>query len=77
MKAIAAAAVRSVLALVMRTSEKKRVRLDQRGVFICLEMLIEVEPLSSLGTSDSELERDRQEFLVLHFCNVEPNVGLA
>ena len=34
--------------------------------------LIEVEPLSSLGTSDSELEQDRQEFLVLHFCNVEP-----
>ena len=75
--AIAAAAHSSVLALVMRTSEKKRVRLNQRGVFICLEMLIEVEPLSSLGTSDSELEGDRQEFLVLHFCNVEPNVGLA
>jgi hypothetical protein len=32
-------------------------------------MLIEVEPLSSLGTSDSELGEIRQEFLVLHFCN--------
>jgi hypothetical protein len=33
-KAIAAAAVRSVLALAMRASEKNRVRLNQGGVFI-------------------------------------------
>jgi hypothetical protein len=33
--AIAAAAVRRTLALVMRTSEKKRVRLEEGGVFIC------------------------------------------
>jgi hypothetical protein len=32
--AIAAAAVRRILALVMRASEKKRVRVNQRGVFI-------------------------------------------
>ena len=75
--AIAAAAHSSVPAIVKRTAEEKRFRLKECGVFICLEMLIEVEPLSSLGTSDSELEQDRQEFLTLHFCNVEPNVGLA
>jgi hypothetical protein len=69
--AIATAADKSVPATAKRTAEAKRFRLNECGVFIYLEMLIEVEPLSSLGSSDSELKEDRQEFLVLHFCNVE------
>jgi hypothetical protein len=50
-KAIAAAADISVTTLAMRTSEKKRFRLNERGVFICLDMLRRAEVLPSLGES--------------------------
>ena len=77
-KAIAAAAVRSVLALVMRTSEKKRVRPNERGVFIYFLSCSSGRCLESRTKEGTVCQSHKSStHLTLHLCNRGLNARLA